>query len=353
MIPTLLGIMLLNFVIIQFAPGGPIERTIAQIKGFDTSGTQNITGDSGDEAVAAQKITTQNNAKYQGSKGIEPELIKQLEEFYGFDKPPTERFVQMMLNYLSFDFGNSFYQDRSVIGLIVDKMPVSISLGLWSTLIIYLISIPLGIKKAVRNGTKFDVYTSFIVVIGNAIPGFLFAILLVVLFAGGSFWQIFPLRGLVSDNFDELSTWSQILDYAHHLVLPTLALVIGGFAGITILTKNSFLAEISKQYVLTARAKGLGERDVLYKHVMRNAMLIVIAGIPAALVGILFTGAFMVEVIFSLDGLGLLGYNAVIGRDYPIIFGTLYMFTLLGLVMSLIRDVSYTLIDPRISFEGR
>jgi len=292
-------------------------------------------------------------SKYRGARGLDPELIRQLEKLYGFDQPPAARFVLMMKRYLAFDFGQSFFQDRPVIDLIVSKLPVSISLGLWTTLLIYLISIPLGIAKAVRDGSAFDIWTSAIVVVGYAIPGFLFAILLVVLFAGGSFAHWFPLRGLVSDNWQQLSWPARITDYFWHITLPVTALVVSGFAGLTMLTKNSFLDEINKHYVVTARAKGLTRRRVLYGHVFRNAMLIVIAGFPAAFVGILFTGALLIEVIFSLDGLGLLGFNAAINRDYPIMFGTLYIYTLIGLLLNLVSDLTYVAVDPRIDFASR
>ena len=284
---------------------------------------------------------------------MDPEFIKELEKMYGFDKPPLERFFQMVGNYLQFNLGDSYYRDASVVSLVLEKMPVSISLGLWSTLIIYLICIPLGIRKAVKDGTSFDIWTSAAIFVGYAIPSFMFAILLIILFAGGRYLDWFPLRGLVSDNWSDLSTFRQIADYAWHMVLPTVALVISGFAGLTMLTKNSFLDEINKQYVLTARAKGLTERRVLYGHVFRNAMLIVIAGFPAAFVSIFFTGSLLIEVIFSLDGLGLLGYESIINRDYPVVLGTLYVFSLLGLVMTIVRDITYMLIDPRINFDGQ
>ena len=290
---------------------------------------------------------------YRGSRGLEPELIADLERQFGFDRPPVERFLKMMGDYARFDFGESFFRDREVVDLVADKMPVSISLGLWTTLLVYLISIPLGIAKAMRDGSPFDVWTSAVVIVGYAIPGFLFAILLVVLFAGGSFVDWFPLRGLTSENFDSLSLGGKVLDYFWHLALPITAMVVGGFASLTMLTKNSFLDEIDKQYVLTARAKGLGERRVLYGHVFRNAMLIVVAGFPSAFVGVLFTGSLLIEVIFSLDGLGLLGFEAAINRDYPVMFGTLFFFTLLGLVLNIVGDVMYTVIDPRIDFERR
>ena len=355
MIPTLLGIMTINFIIVQAAPGGPVERTIAQIKGTGSDATARITGGSGDQAGGATGAAGMPSApsEYRGARGLPPELIKEIERLYGFDKPPIERFVGMMRNYITFDFGKSFYRDRSVVDLVKDKLPVSISIGLWSTLLIYLISIPLGIAKAVRDGSSFDVWSSAIVVVGYAIPGFLFAVLLVVLFAGGSYFSWFPLRGLTSENWSNLAWPGRILDYFWHLVLPIAALVIGGFASLTMLTKNSFIEEINKQYVVTARSKGLTERAVLYGHVFRNAMLIVIAQFPAAFIAILFTGALLVEVIFSLDGLGLLGFESAINRDYPVMFGSLYFFTLLGLVLNLVGDLMYVVTDPRIDFESR
>ncbi len=353
--PTLFGIMVLNFVIIQAAPGGPVEQTLAKLRGLDSSASARIDGSStGDSTTIAAQNTAQSfEAAYQGAQGLDPELIKEIEAMYGFDKPLTERFWDMLGSYVTFDFGTSFFKDRLVTDLIIDKLPVSISLGLWTTLLIYLISIPLGIKKAVRSGSKFDIWTSTIVVIGYAIPSFLFAILLIVLFAGGSFFDLFPLRGLVSDNWDELSWSAKIADYFWHITLPIIAMVISGFATLTMLTKNSFLEEIRKQYVLTAYAKGCSENRVLYKHVFRNALLVVIAGFPAAFIGILFTGSMLIEVIFSLDGLGLLGFEAALERDYPVIFGALFVFTLIGLVTRLIGDLTYVLVDPRIDFERR
>lgn len=350
MIPTLLGIMLLNFVIVQAAPGGPVEKMLADIQGLD-SDVQARLGGSGD--MAMNTASGSANSKYRGAQGLDPELITRIEKLYGFDKPAWERFIIMIKNYAVFDFGESFFRDKNVTELVLEKMPVSISLGLWSTLIIYLISIPLGIKKALNDGSQFDVWTSSIIIIGYAIPGFLFGVMLIVFFAGGSYLDWFPLRGLTSPNFESMSFLEQALDYAWHLVLPVTALVIGGFATLTMLTKNSFLDEIKKQYVTTARAKGLTENRVLYGHVFRNAMLIVIAGMPAALIGIFFTGSMLIEVIFSLDGLGLLGFEAVLNRDYPVMFGTLYVFTLLGLILKLISDLTYVLIDPRIDFESR
>jgi microcin C transport system permease protein len=350
-IPTLFGIMLLNFIIVQAAPGGPVELMIARIKGTAIAPTARVGGVAGGETGAAAQGA--QVGKYRGGRGLDPALVRQLEHLYGFDKPPWERFVHMMRHYAVFDFGDSFYQDRPVLDLMLSRLPVSVSLGLWSTLLVYLISIPLGIAKAVRDGSAFDVWTSTAVILGYAIPGFLFAVLLIVLFAGGSFVQWFPLRGIVSDNWGQLSWPSAIGDYFWHMTLPIISLVIGGFASLTMLTKNSFLDEIHKQYVMTARAKGLTTRRVLYGHVFRNAMLIVIAGFPAAFVGILFTGALLVEVIFSLNGLGLLGFDAAINRDYPIMFGTLYMYTLVGLVLNLISDLTYVLVDPRIDFASR
>lgn len=355
LIPTLFGILLVSFTIIQFVPGGPVERMIAELQGHSGSDSAGRgIGGSGGDTLGGTSIgaATGEAGLYKGSQGLDPEFIKELEQLYGFDKPAYERFFQMVSNYLQFNLGDSYYRDASVLSLILEKMPVSISLGLWSTLIIYLISIPLGIRKAVKDGTPFDIWTSAAIFIGYAIPSFMFAILLIILFAGGRYFEFFPLRGIVSDNWADLSTFGQIKDYAWHMMLPTVALVISGFAGLTMLTKNSFLDEINKQYVLTARAKGLTERRVLYGHVFRNAMLIVIAGFPAAFVSIFFTGSLLIEVIFSLDGLGLLGYESIINRDYPVVLGTLYIFSLIGLVMTIIRDMTYVVIDPRINFEG-
>jgi len=351
MIPTLFAIMVVNFIVIQAAPGGPIEQMIAQLKGDAVGATARIGGESGEMTRGAQQ--SGEASKYRGARGLDPAFIKELEKLYGFDKPPLERFVLMLEHYVTFDFGNSFFQDRRVIDLIAERLPVSISLGLWTTLLTYLISIPLGIRKAVRDGTPFDVWTSTIVIIGNAIPSFLFAVLLIVVFAGGSYLGWFPLRGLVSEDWAELDLVHKVLDYFWHLALPLTALVVGSFAQLTMLTKNSFIEEIRKQYVTTARAKGVSERRVLYGHVFRNAMLIVVAGFPAAFVGILFTSALLIEIVFSLDGLGLLGYEALLGRDYPIVFGTLYIFTLIALVMRLVSDITYMLIDPRIDFASR
>lgn len=355
MIPTLFGIMLIAFVIIQFAPGGPIERIIAQLSGTEAGATARFGGGAGSETGAVQQPSQIGSAefRYRGAQGLDPEFIKRLEQQFGFDKPAHERFFIMMKSYLLFDFGRSYFRDTPVLELIKEKLPVSISLGLWLTIVTYGISVPLGIAKAVRDGSRFDVWTSGVIIIGYAIPSFLFAILLVVLFAGGSFFSIFPLRGLVSDNFHQLEWWQKILDYAWHLALPLAALGIGSFATMSLLTKNSFLDEIKKQYVITARAKGLTERRVLYGHVFRNAMLIVIAGFPGAFLGAFFAGSILIEQIFSLDGLGLLGYESAINRDYPVVFATLYIFSLLGLFTNLVTDLVYTWIDPRIDFEAR
>ena len=348
-LPTLFGIMVVNFVIVQAAPGGPVELMIARIKGTAVEATARVGSAGGETSGQAGPAT----GKYRGARGLDPELIRQLEKLYGFDQPAYVRFFQMIRRYAVFDFGQSFFRDRSVIALIMDRLPVSISLGLWTTLLIYLVSIPLGIGKAVRDGTPFDVWTSAAVIVGYAIPGFLFAILLIVLFAGGSFVQWFPLRGLVSPDWHQLAWPARVADYLWHVTLPVVSLLVGGFAGLTMLAKNSFLEEINKQYVITARAKGLTRARVLYGHVFRNAMLLVIAGFPAAFIGILFTGALLVEVIFSLDGLGLLGFEAAINRDYPIMFGTLYIYTLIGLVLNLISDLTYVMVDPRIDFASR
>ena len=343
-VPTLLGILVINFVIIQAAPGGPVEQMIAKLEGFEGA-TSRIGGGGAEVAVAG--------ATYRGAQGLDPALIAEIERLYGFDKPAPERLWIMIKNYARLDFGDSFFRDAKVTDLILEKMPVSISLGLWSTLIMYLVSIPLGIAKATRHGSAFDVWTSSAIVIGYAVPAFLFAILLIVLFAGGSYLHWFPLRGLTSNDFDQLSLGGKVLDYFWHLALPVTALVIGNFATMTLLTKNSFLDEIGKQYVVTARAKGLNQRRVLYGHVFRNAMLLVVAGFPSAFIGIFFTGSLLIEVIFSLDGLGLMSFEAAINRDYPVVFGTLFIFTLVGLLVKLIGDLTYTFVDPRIDFEGR
>ena len=355
-VPTLIGIMIVNFVIIQAAPGGPVEQLISQITGTGVAATARVTQTGTSELVQtgprSQAGGEGGSSKYRGAEGLDPEFIAQIEKMYGFDKPAYVRFLDMMRNYAVFEFGNSFFRDQSVVSLVLQKMPVSISLGLWTTVLVYLISIPLGIAKAVRDGTKFDVWTSGAVIVGNAIPSFLFAVLLIVVFAGGSYFDWFPLRGLVSENWSQLSWPDRIGDYFWHLTLPILAMVVGGFATLTMLTKNSFMEQIGQQYVVTARAKGLTERRVLYGHVFRNAMLIVIAGFPSAFISIIFTSALLIEVIFSLDGLGLLGFEAAINRDYPVMFGTLYFFSLLGLVMNLVGDLTYTVVDPRITFEA-
>jgi microcin C transport system permease protein len=355
-LPTLFGIMVINFAVIQFAPGGPVEQLIAQITGTAADATARFGGSSAGEtgggARAAGALSSENS-KYRGAQGLDPEFVKSLEKQFGFDKPAHERFLQMMWSYLKFDFGSSYFRDRRVVDLVLEKLPVSVSLGLWTTLLVYLICIPLGIAKAMRDGSRFDLWTSAVIIVGYAIPSFLFAVLLVVLFAGGSYFSLFPLRGLVSDNWSDLPWYAQIGDYFWHVALPVVSLVIGGFAALTMLTKNSFLDEINKQYVMTARAKGLTERRVLYGHVFRNAMLIVVAGFPGAFIGILFTGSLLIEVIFSLDGLGLLGFESALKRDYPIMFATLYVFTLIGLLVNLISDLTYVAIDPRIDFSSR
>ena len=355
MIPTLLGIMAISFAVIQFAPGGPVEQVIANLTGAGGGADERL-GSGGGGDVAGNNFETGGGAgssKYRGAQGLDPEFIARLEQQFGFDKPPLERFGKMLWDYARFDFGDSYFRDISVVDLILEKMPVSISLGLWITLISYLISIPLGIRKAVKDGSAFDVWTSGIVIVAYAIPGFLFAILLMVLFAGGSFYDWFPLRGLVSDNWEQLSWPARILDYFWHLALPLTAMSLSAFATTTLLTKNSFLDEIRKQYVVTARAKGLSERQVLYGHVFRNAMLIVIAGFPGAFISAFFTGSLLIENIFSLDGLGLLGFRSIVERDYPVVFANLYIFSLMGLAVSLISDLTYTWIDPRIDFERR
>ncbi|MEO8651555.1 MAG: microcin C ABC transporter permease YejB [Hyphomicrobiaceae bacterium] len=359
MIPTLFGIMLISFTIIQFAPGGPVERVIAQLTGTDSGATSRIGGGGGD-GIRGGGATQQGaggadsgSSRYRGGQGLDPEFIKQLEKQYGFDKPAHVRFLLMMKNYLTFDFGKSYFRDVGVIDLIKEKLPVSVSLGIWMMLLTYLISIPLGIRKAVRDGENFDSWTSGLLVIGYAVPGFLVAVLLLILFAGGSFFQWFPSRGLTSDGFDQMSLWSKLIDYFWHLVLPLFALALGAFTTMAFLTKNTFLDEIRKQYVMTARAKGLDEHQVLYGHVFRNAMLLIIAGFPGAFIGAFFSGALLIETIFSLDGLGLLSFESIINRDYPVVFATLFIFSLLGLVVNLVSDFVYTLVDPRIDFESR
>ena len=342
--PTLLGIMTINFVIVQFAPGGPVEQAIAQMSGLNMSTTA---------SVSAAESMAPAQSDYSGSSGLDPEMLDKLNKHFGFDKPAHERFLQMIWSYAQLDFGSSYFKDRPVLDLIVERLPVSISLGLWSLLLVYSISIPLGVAKAVRDGTRFDVWTSAVVFTAYAIPAYLFAVILVVFFAGGTYFDVFPLRGLVSESWDQLPWPERIADYFWHLVLPLTALTIGGFATLTMLTKNSFLEEVSKQFVLTARAKGLTERRVLFGHVFRNAMLIVIAGFPSAFIGILFTASLLIEVIFSLKGIGLLGYEAIVQRDYPVMFGTVFIFTLIGLAMRLVGDLVYVLVDPRIDFEQR
>ena len=339
-IPTLVIILLVNFVIVQAAPGGPVEQAIAHLQGIGGGG---VGGSAGDGATTGSRA----------SRGLDPKLIKDIEKQYGFDKPAPERLWLMLKSYAKLDFGNSFFRGKTVIDLILEKMPVTISLGLWATLITYLVSIPLGIRKAVRHGSSFDVWSSTAIVIGYAMPAFLFAMFLIVVFAGGTSLNWFPVRGLVSENFEELSTVGKIADYFWHLVLPVTSLVIGGFATLTILTKNSFLNEITRQYVVTARAKGLSERRVLYGHVFRNAMLLVISGIPQAFIAVFFAGSLLIEVIFSLDGLGRMSYEAALSRDYPVVFGSLFIFTLFGLLIKLIGDLCYTLVDPRIDFAAR
>jgi microcin C transport system permease protein len=367
-VPTLIAIITINFFIVQIAPGGPVDQMIANMSGvssnmvmerisgagqmeagpsgsMDSSGTGGTSGENGGSGGGG--------GVYRGARGLDPEVITEIEQRFGFDKPLHVRYFAMLRQYAAFDFGQSLFRGRTVIGLIIDRLPVSISLGLWSTLIIYLVSIPMGIRKAVRHGSRFDIWSSSVVIIGNAIPTFLFAIMLIIFFAGGSYFDWFPLRGLVSDNFQELSLLGKAADYFHHLALPILAMVIGGFATLTMLTKNSFLDEINKQYVMTARAKGCTEKRILQGHVFRNAMLLIIAGFPSAFISMFFTGSLLIEVIFSLEGLGLLGFEATMQRDYPVMFGTLYMFTLLGLLLNLVSDLTYTIVDPRIDFETR
>ena len=346
-IPTLLGIMIINFALVQFVPGGPIEQIIATLEG-EGDAFAGFAGGGGEASMGSA-----SESEYAGARGLPPEFIAELEREFGFDKPPVERFLDMLWNYMRFDFGESYFRSISVIDLVLEKMPVSISLGLWSTLIAYMVSIPLGIRKAVSDGSSFDTWTSAAIIVAYAIPGFLFAILLLVLFAGGSYLQIFPLRGLTSDNWEDLSLLGKVADYFWHIALPVIASTISAFATLTLLTKNSFLDEIKKQYVITARAKGLAEKQVLYGHVFRNAMLIVIAGFPAVFIGVFFSGSLIIETIFSLDGLGRLGFEAAVARDYPVIFGTLFIFGIIGLVVGILSDLMYVLVDPRIDFERR
>jgi microcin C transport system permease protein len=347
-IPTLFGIMLINFIMVQTAPGGPVEQSLFELK---YSQGANETAEKSSSLI--DQGSRSGGSTYRGAQGLDPEFVKRIEKIYGFDKPPVERFFTMIWKYIRFDFDKSFFYDKNVIELIFERLPVSISLGLWTTLIIYLVSIPLGIRKAVKQGTPFDAWSSGVIAFFYAIPSFLFALLLLSIFAGGNPFKIFPLRGIISDNWADMAWYQQIFDYLWHIVLPVLALVMSGFAGLTFLTKNSFLEEINKQYVTTARAKGLAPKKILYKHVFRNAMLIVIAGFPGAVLGILFTGALLIEVLFSLNGIGLLGYTAILKRDYPIIFGELFFFTLIGLLLKLVNDLMYVLVDPRIDFESR
>ena len=344
-LPTLFGIMVINFILVQFAPGGPVEQAIVQAQGLDISTTASVS--------APTSMGPSSQSSYTGSEGLDPAFVARMEKAFGFDKPPLERFFLMLWNYVRLDFGESYFQNRTVFDLVVERLPVSVSLGLWSLLLIYGVSIPLGMAKAVRDGTAFDVWSSAVVFVAYAIPGFLFAVVLIILFAGGTYLDWFPMRGMVSEHFGDLTPFGKVADYFWHLALPLTALTIGGFATLTMLTKNSFLEEINKQFVLTARSKGLTEQRVMFGHVFRNAILIVIAGFPAAFVSLLFTGALLIEVIFSIDGIGLLGYEAVVKRDYPIFFGTLFVFTLIGLVMQLIGDIVYTIVDPRIDFEAR
>jgi microcin C transport system permease protein len=358
-IPTMLGIMLISFAIVQFAPGGPVEQMIAKLTGSDTSISDRLGGGGrdtlggGSQSQLGQGAGDSVTSKYRGAQGLDPEFIKSLEKQFGFDKPAHERFFLMMKNYLMFDFGKSYFRDVSVIELIKEKMPVSISLGLWMTLITYFISIPLGIRKAVKDGEKFDTWTSTLLVVGYAVPGFLVAVLLLIVFAGSSFFQWFPSRGLTSDNFEQLSLVGKVVDYFWHLTLPIIAMALGSFTTMAFLTKNSFLDEIRKQYVITARSKGLSEREVLYGHIFRNAMLLIIAGFPGAFIGAFFSGSLLIETVFSLDGLGLLGFESAIKRDYAVVFATLYIFALMGLVVNVVTDFIYTLVDPRIDFESR
>jgi microcin C transport system permease protein len=348
MIPTLLGVVTLSFVIVQFVPGGPVDRAIAQLQGHSAGTTAALPGGAGGD-IAPQGAAGAEGA-YRGARGLDPAFIKELEALYGFDKPPLERYLAMLWNYARFDLGESYYKKQSVASLVVEKLPVSITLGLWTTLLVYLIAVPLGIAKAVRNGTPFDFWTSLAVFVGYAVPAFLFAIVLMVLFAGGRYFDLFPLRGIVSDGWRDMGPVELALDYLWHITLPVAALVSGGFAALTILTKNAFLDELGKPYVLTARAKGVGRGGVLWGHVFRNAMLIVIAGFPAAFIASFFTGSLLVEYIFSLDGLGLLAYEAAIGRDYPVVLGVVYIYALIAVGTKLLTDLCYVAVDPRIHF---
>lgn len=350
-IPTLFAILTINFFIIQIAPGGPVDQAIANLeRGNDST---KLSSGSQIHSISNPEYITKQESTYRGARGLDPQIIDQIKKQYGFDKPIMQRYIDTINNYLRFNFGQSFFKSESVIDLIWHRLPVSLSLGLWSTLLVYMISIPLGIKKAISAGSRFDIWSSIVIIIGYAVPSFLLAILLIIVFAGGSYWEWFPLRGLVSYDFIELSNWDKIKDYLWHMVLPTLTMSVGGFATLTMLTKNSFLDEIGKQYVITARAKGLSEKQILYHHVFRNATLLIVSSFPAAFINLFFTGSLLVEIIFSLNGLGLLGYEAILQRDYPVIFGTLYLFTLIGLITSIISDLIYMLIDPRIDFEAR
>ena len=354
MIPTLLGILTINFIIIQAAPGGPVDQMIAKMRGLTTDAAARFGGSGSDISGSPQNNAINDMSdKYRGARGLDPEFIKEIEHMYGFDKPAYERFWIMIKNYLRFDLGDSYFRDISVIALIKEKLPVSVSLGLWSTVLIYCISIPLGIRKAVHDGTSFDIWTSTVIILGYAIPSFLFGIILIVLFAGGSFWDIFPLRGLMTEGWQAFPWYKKVIDYLWHVTLPVSAIVISGFASLTLLTKNSFIEEINKNYVLTARAKGLSEKKVLYEHVFRNAMLLVISGFPSAVLNIFFTGSLLIEIIYSLDGLGLMSFESAINRDYPVVFGTLYIFTLMGLVIHIVGDLCYMVVDPRIDFAKR
>ncbi|KXI23373.1 microcin C ABC transporter permease YejB [Photobacterium sanguinicancri] len=350
-IPTLWAIITINFFVIQIAPGGPVEQAVAQLEGHSSGIMERFSG--GGQEVALTEGNGEQGTGYRGSRGLDPEVIEAIKKQFGFDKPMHERYFDMLKNYATFNFGDSLFKGGNVIDLIIDRLPVSISLGLWSTIIIYMVSIPLGIAKAIHHGSRFDIWSSAVVIVGYAIPGFLFAILLIIFFASGNYFSWFPLRGLVSPDWEQLNWYQQIGDYFWHLALPTLAMVIGGFATLTMLTKNSFLDEINKQYVVTARAKGLDENNILYRHVFRNAMLIIIAGFPSAFISMFFTGSMLIEVMFSLEGIGLLGFESTIQRDYPVVFSSLYIMTLLGLLLNILSDITYTLVDPRIDFEAR